>query len=97
MSSTQENLPLLAKKAPPGPEGLWNTGRYAANASFAMALLRIESCVLSKKTHSTVSSARCLLRFVGRPFGGIIDDYKRRLPHLKSDITDAFTRKTISR
>ena len=30
-----------------------------------------------------------------RPFGGIIDDYKRRLPHLGSDFTDAFTRKVI--
>jgi len=32
----------------------------------------------------------------GRPFGGIVDDYKRRLPHWGSDFTDAFTRKTIS-
>eukprot|EP01060_Flectonema_neradi_P024368 TRINITY_DN3312_c0_g1_i2.p1 TRINITY_DN3312_c0_g1~~TRINITY_DN3312_c0_g1_i2.p1 ORF type:complete len:189 (+),score=24.41 TRINITY_DN3312_c0_g1_i2:35-601(+) len=33
---------------------------------------------------------------IGCFFGGIIDDYKRRLPHYASDITDGLTLKTIS-
>jgi hypothetical protein len=33
---------------------------------------------------------------IGCICGGIIDDYKRRIPHYKTDITMAYTRKTIS-
>jgi hypothetical protein len=33
---------------------------------------------------------------IGCMFGGIIDDYKRRLPYYIDDLKDCFTRKTIS-
>eukprot|EP00935_MAST-01C_sp_MAST-1C-sp1_P000089 g89.t1 len=36
------------------------------------------------------------LQRIGCMFGGVIDDYKRRMPHYASDISDSFTRKTIS-
>jgi hypothetical protein len=36
-----------------------------------------------------------LVRFPGI-FGGVLDDYKRRLPWMRSDFADALTRKTIS-
>ena len=35
------------------------------------------------------------LEWTGRPFGGIIDDIKRRRPHYKSDFTDGLNTKTI--
>jgi hypothetical protein len=35
------------------------------------------------------------LEWTGRPFGGIIDDIKRRIPYYKSDFTDGLNTKTI--
>jgi hypothetical protein len=35
------------------------------------------------------------LEWTGRPFGGIIDDIKRRAPHYKSDFKDGLNTKTI--
>ena len=33
---------------------------------------------------------------IGFMFGGVVDDYKRRLPHYLSDLKDGFTGKTVS-
>ena len=35
------------------------------------------------------------LEWTGRPFGGFIDDVKRRLPYYKSDFTDGLNTKTL--
>jgi HCO3- transporter family len=59
----------------------------------------IHQTALSSSTQMlpTIESASSTNEFsLGKPFSGLVADFKRRLPHYKSDWTDGFRKKSLA-